>query len=85
MAIALGELYRWALIDDAKTEGLGMRGIQWLPEQKSDLSSQLLSSVEEAINRYIHIAKAIKDASASQGKGNRSAFEIGGPLVARAE
>ncbi|KAG5749686.1 hypothetical protein H9Q70_007631 [Fusarium xylarioides] len=76
-AIALGELYRWALLDDTKTEGFGMRGIRWLLQQKSRLGSQLLSSVEGVIDRYAYVAEAIRDTSPGRGRANASAFKIG--------
>ncbi|KAF5564565.1 ankyrin repeat-containing protein [Fusarium phyllophilum] len=76
-AIALGELYRWELLDDTKTEGFGMRGIRWLLQQKSGLGSQLLSSVEGVIDRYVYVAEAIKDTSPGRVRANASAFKIG--------
>ncbi|KAF4419069.1 ankyrin repeat-containing domain-containing [Fusarium acutatum] len=78
VAIALGELYRWALLDDTEKEGFGMRGIRWLSQQKPPLGSEHLTCVEKVIDRYIYVAEAIRDASTGRGRANTSALEIGG-------
>ncbi|KAJ5197895.1 uncharacterized protein N7498_007012 [Penicillium cinerascens] len=54
-AIALGELYRWALVEEDKKK-FGNDGIQWLKEQKSNQ----LESTCEVIDRYAEIANGIE-------------------------
>lgn len=54
-AIALGELYRWALVEEGKKE-FGKQGIQWLKEQKSNQ----LECTCEVIDRYAEIANGVE-------------------------
>ncbi|KAJ2902236.1 Hemopexin/matrixin conserved site [Zalerion maritima] len=53
-AIALGELYRWALVNKDNTQ-FGTDGIKWLQQQKSNQSEPTC----EAIDRYDRIAKGV--------------------------
>jgi ankyrin repeat protein len=60
-AIALGELYRWALRDN-KTKEFGFRGIKWLSAQKGDLKEPV-TAVGMILDRYNNIAKKIEQDS----------------------
>jgi ankyrin repeat protein len=51
--IALGELYRWALVDKRT---FGMDGISWLEKQKSSHSV----SICEVIDRYVAVANGLE-------------------------
>ncbi|KAF5005980.1 hypothetical protein FDECE_7606 [Fusarium decemcellulare] len=51
-AIALGELYRWALCDDA-TRRFGLNGIDWLSKQA------LHGAVRKIADRYAYIAERV--------------------------
>ncbi|KAK1240228.1 hypothetical protein MKX08_007670 [Trichoderma sp. CBMAI-0020] len=58
-AIALGELYRWALRGN-ETKEFGSRGIKWLSAQKSDLKEPV-TAVGEILDRYNDITKGIEE------------------------
>ncbi|OQD85849.1 hypothetical protein PENANT_c009G03204 [Penicillium antarcticum] len=53
--IALGELYRWALVD-TKTRPFGIDGISWLERQKPDHSE----SICKVIDRYVTVANGVE-------------------------
>ncbi|KAJ5412956.1 hypothetical protein N7465_005261 [Penicillium sp. CMV-2018d] len=58
--IALGELYRWALVDETE-RSFGKVGISWLEQQKS---SQSVSTCE-VIDRYVDVANRFAQYEAS--------------------
>ncbi|KAJ5869797.1 hypothetical protein N7455_004738 [Penicillium solitum] len=58
--IALGELYRWALVDETE-KSFGKDGISWLEQQKSGQSV----STCEVIDRYVDIANRFAQYEAS--------------------
>ncbi|CAI7627382.1 unnamed protein product [Penicillium viridicatum] len=58
--IALGELYRWALVDETE-KSFGKDGISWLEQQKS---SQSVSTCE-VIDRYVDVANRFTQYEAS--------------------
>ncbi|KAH6884009.1 hypothetical protein B0T10DRAFT_369619, partial [Thelonectria olida] len=53
-AIALGELYRWALLGN-----FGLDGLKWLSDQKFGGSQPLAMAVKEIIDRYSGIAEGV--------------------------
>ncbi|KAL7789097.1 hypothetical protein V8C37DRAFT_418073 [Trichoderma ceciliae] len=55
-AIALGELYRWAMRDNNDMKEFGPRGIKWLSAQKFGRKD-----VDEIIDRYNDIAEKVKN------------------------
>ncbi|KAH8659516.1 hypothetical protein BGZ61DRAFT_303571, partial [Ilyonectria robusta] len=55
-AIALGEIYRWALQGNDTTKKFGLDGIKWLSGQKSGRSQPLTVAVDKIIDRYNGIA-----------------------------
>ncbi|KAM0550207.1 hypothetical protein ACHAPJ_009055 [Fusarium lateritium] len=76
-AIALGELYRWALRGDDKTKRFGLDGIKWLSEQKSGVSLRTSDSVKSVIDRYTDVARTVKEAFTNPTSTDRAALEIG--------
>ncbi|KAL6821246.1 hypothetical protein V8C40DRAFT_280587 [Trichoderma camerunense] len=54
-AIALGELYRWA-IRGHETREFGLRGIEWLSDQRPRRRGRSLSAHDAIIHRYRYIA-----------------------------
>ncbi|KAJ4307754.1 hypothetical protein N0V84_012520 [Fusarium piperis] len=58
-AIALGELYRWALLGNDGTRQFGLDGINWLSGQKSRPSQPLPEAVMKIIDRYNYIATEV--------------------------
>ncbi|KAL5085585.1 hypothetical protein Trisim1_010197 [Trichoderma cf. simile WF8] len=63
-AIALGELYRWAMRDN-ETKGFGLRGIEWLSCQVPSRQGPSPSVHDAIIARYNDIAKKIVQSSDS--------------------
>ncbi|KAL6788552.1 ankyrin repeat-containing domain protein [Trichoderma sp. SZMC 28012] len=61
-AIALGELYRWAMRDN-ETKEFGLRGIEWLSCQVPSRQGPSPSAHEAIIARYNDIAKKIAQQS----------------------
>ncbi|KAL6810058.1 ankyrin repeat-containing domain protein [Trichoderma sp. SZMC 28015] len=57
-AIALGELYRWAMRDN-ETKGFGLSGIEWLSCQVPSRQGPSPSAHDAIIARYNYIAKEI--------------------------
>ncbi|QYT06102.1 ANK_REP_REGION domain-containing protein [Trichoderma simmonsii] len=57
-AIALGELYRWAMRDN-ETKGFGLSGIEWLSRQVPSRQGPSPSAHDAIIARYDHIVKDI--------------------------
>ncbi|KAH6881074.1 hypothetical protein B0T10DRAFT_376316, partial [Thelonectria olida] len=57
-AIALGELYRWAMRGD-DTKHFGSCGIKWLSDQKFGRSQPLPEAVDVIIDRYNGIAERV--------------------------
>lgn len=73
IAIALGELYRGAIMEKAR-EKFGIDGINWLNRQKSELQENpSLSKVENAINRYVYVADQMAGPNRQGASG--SSFE----------
>lgn len=59
IAIALGELYRVAIMEKSR-EQFGFSGMKWLERQKFELqSTEPLPEMENAINRYVYIADRV--------------------------
>lgn len=58
--IGLGELYRWALINN-ETKKFGLSGIAWLREQKSELGQKLSLTSQAIINRYQDATDMLSD------------------------
>ncbi|CVL06963.1 uncharacterized protein FMAN_12054 [Fusarium mangiferae] len=59
-----------------------MRGIPRLSQQKSDICPQLPSSAQEVIDRYIYVARAMKNVTTDCGRANTPALKIGGDRAA---
>ncbi|RFU77696.1 ankyrin repeat-containing domain-containing, partial [Trichoderma arundinaceum] len=69
VAIALGELYRWALRGNNDIKEFGLRGIDWLSAQKISLREGVLGAVGEIIGRYDTIAEEMKQGNSISGSG----------------
>ncbi|KAM0430881.1 hypothetical protein ACHAPT_005514 [Fusarium lateritium] len=82
-AIALGELYRWALLGN-DTKQFGLRGIEWLSGQKSGRSQPLPAAITEIIGRYSDIAKEVDQQEKTvSGDGLLTAMRDGLPATLR--
>ncbi|KAF4999927.1 hypothetical protein FGRMN_2165 [Fusarium graminum] len=75
-AIALGELYRWALKDHSATN-FGRNGIHWLSERRLSLTPEFRSSIGEVIDRYDEVLRGVYDPPPSYVRGRKPALEIG--------